>query len=99
MLDLAYVRENLDTVRAVLDARGLPIDILDRFGELDSERRRVIGETDHINQQRNAASKEIGVLMQAGNREEAELKKAEVTELKVKQTELEMRREELGARS
>ena len=38
------------------------------FAELDAERRRVIGEADRINQQRNAASKEIGALMQAGKK-------------------------------
>jgi len=78
MLDLNYVRENIDAVRAALDARRFPTDLLNRFDQIDSERRRVIGEADTINQQRNVASKEIGSLMQAGKRDEAEAKKAEV---------------------
>jgi seryl-tRNA synthetase len=94
MLDLHYVRENLDAVRRALAARNFPVDILDRFVEIDAERRQVIGEADAINQQRNAASKEIGALMQSGKRDEAEEKKAEVAGLKEKQADLETRRDE-----
>jgi seryl-tRNA synthetase len=94
MLDLHYVRENLDAVRQALNARNFPADILDRFAEIDDERRQVIGEADAINQQRNAASKEIGALMQSGKRDEAEAKKAEVAGLKEKQADLERRRDE-----
>ena len=94
MLDLAYVRENLETVRQALQNRGFPDDILDRFAEIDRERRRVIGEADEINQKRNAASKEIGSLIQAGRRDEAESKKAEVAGLKEEQARLEDARDD-----
>lgn len=97
MLDLTFVRENLDAVRAALANRNFPADALDRFVELDAERRRVIGEADRINQLRNAASKEIGALMQAGKREEAESKKAEVAGLKEQQAELEKARDAADA--
>ena len=66
MLDLNFVRDNLDLVRQAYANRNFPTDALDRFVELDAERRRVIGEADRINQLRNAASKEIGGLMQVG---------------------------------
>ena len=94
MLDLNFVRENLDKVREALKSRGFPEDSLDEFAALDVERRRVIGEADKINQIRNAASKEIGSLMQAGKRDEAEAKKADVAGLKDKQTGLEKLRDE-----
>ena len=97
MLDLNFVRENLEKVRGALADRNFPADILDEFVELDTERRRVIGEADGINQQRNASSKEIGALMQAGKRDEAEAKKAEVSGLKERQTELEKQRDEAEA--
>jgi seryl-tRNA synthetase len=97
MLDLHYVRENLDAVRAALKARNFPADTLDTFVEMDAERRQIIGEADAINQQRNAASKEIGSLMQAGKADEAEAKKAEVVGLKDKQAGLEGRRDESEA--
>lgn len=97
MLDLNFVRENLDAVRTALRNRNFPADTLDKFVELDAERRSVIGEADKINQTRNASSKEIGALMQAGNRDEAEAKKAEVAGLKDKQSVLECRRDEAEA--
>src|SRR5215204_65335 len=97
MLDLNFVRENLDVVRAGLANRNFPADALDRFVELDAERRRVIGEADRINQLRNAASKEIGGLMQAGKRDEADAKKAEVEGLKDQQAELEKARDAADA--
>ncbi len=93
MLDLNYVRENLGAVRDALKNRNFPVETLDQFVELDMERRRVIGEADKINQTRNAASKEIGALMQAGNTTQAEAKKAEITGLKEKQSELERERD------
>jgi len=97
MLDLNYVRENLDAVRAVLANRNFPPDALDEFAKLDAERRRVIGEGDKINQLRNASSKEIGALMQAGKKDEAEAKKAEISGLKEKQSDLGRQRDEAEA--
>ena len=97
MLDLNYVRENLDAVRGSLRNRNFPADSLDEFVELDAERRRVINEADGINQQRNAASKEIGSLMQSGKKDDAEAKKAEVAGLKNRQSELEKQRDEADA--
>lgn len=94
MLDLNFVRENLDAVKTALKNRNFPADSLEKFVELDTERRRVIGEADKINQTRNAASREIGALMQSGKRDEAEAKKAEIADLKSKQTEFEARRDE-----
>lgn len=94
MLDLNFVRENLDIVRKALANRNFPAETLDKFVELDAERRRVIGEADGINQKRNASSKEIGALMQAGKRDEAEAMKAEVAGLKEQQADLEKRRDE-----
>lgn len=97
MLDLTYVRENLDAVKAALANRSFPLDTLDRFAELDAERRSTISESDAINQARNAASKEIGDLLKVGKKDEAETKKAEVAGLKEKQSDLDKRRDEADA--
>lgn len=97
MLDLNFVRENLEDVRQAFANRNFPADGLDRFVEIDAERRRVIGEADRINHLRNAASKEIGGLMQAGKRDEAEARKSEVAGLKDQQAELEKARDAADA--
>lgn len=97
MLDLNYVRENLEAVRQSLLNRNFPADALDEFKSLDQERRRLISESDSINQQRNTASKEIGELMKTGDRQAADAKKAEVSGLKDKQAELDAKRDEAEA--
>jgi len=93
MLDLNFVRDNLDSVRQALRNRNFPDESLENFIELDERRRRVIGEADSLNGQRNAATKEIGSLIQAGNQADAEAKKSEVAKIKHKQAELEAERE------
>lgn len=88
MLDLNYVRENLDKVRAALEARGADTRALDDFAQADEERRRTIAESDQLNAQRNASSREIGGLMKEGKKEEAEARRAEVSGLKDRIAEL-----------
>jgi len=93
MLDLNYLRENLDKVRAALAARGATSEALDHFSEADAERRRIIAESDQLNATRNAASREIGALMKDGKRDEAEARRTEVTELKDRIAELDQARD------
>jgi seryl-tRNA synthetase len=95
MLDLHFVRENLEKVREAFEKRHFETDALDVFVELDKERREVIGESDQVNQQRNTSSREIGALMQSGKRDEAEEKKKEVAGLKQRQQDLERKRSEV----
>ncbi len=94
MLDLHFVRENLDAVKTALQNRNFSTASLETFSALDETRRRVISETDALNQTRNSSSKEIGALMQAGKTDEANRKKAEVAGLKDRQTALENQRDE-----
>src|SRR6266576_999466 len=93
MLDLNYVRENLDAVRAALEKRGTPGATLEDFARADEERRRVISESDRLNAERNAASREIGALMKDGKREEAEGRRKAVGELKDRIAELDGKRD------
>ena len=92
MLDLNYVRENLDRVRAALAARGMPATALDDFAQADAERRRVIAESDQLNAERNSSSREIGALMKEGKREEADGRRKAVGELKDRIAELDQKR-------
>jgi seryl-tRNA synthetase len=98
MLDLNYVRSNLERVRAALEARGFPVATLDDFAALDAERRRAIAESDALNARRNASSREIGALMKEGRKEEAESRRREVAELKERMAEFDRARDEAERR-
>jgi len=98
MLDLNYVRENLESVRAALEKRSMPVTSLDDFTKADAERRRLIGESDQLNAERNAASREIGALMKDGQREAANARRKAVNELKDRIAELGQKREQAEAR-
>jgi seryl-tRNA synthetase len=98
MLDLNFVRENHERVRAALEARNFPTAALEDFTAADELRRRVIAESDKLNGERNTASREIGALMKEGKREEAEARRGAVGQLKERIAELDRAREEAEAR-
>jgi len=98
MLDLNYVRENLDRVGGALAARDMPATALDDFAQADAERRRVIAESDALNAERNTASRVIGALMKEGRREEAEVQRKQVGSLKDRIAELDQQRTQTEAR-
>lgn len=77
MLDIKYVRENLDAVAEAMKNRNAKWDS-ERFAALDEERRAAIAEEESLQAERNAASKAIGELMKQGNKEEAEAAKEQV---------------------
>ena len=96
MLDARLVRENSDAIRAAMANRNSRWDI-DAFLALDEERRRLIGEVEGLQAQRNESSKAIGVLMQAGKRDEAEAAKEEVRRVSDRITALDAEREVVEA--
>jgi seryl-tRNA synthetase len=61
MLARDYLREHADQYREALKNRRASVD-LDRFVELDAERRRSIAQVEQLKAQRNAASQEIATL-------------------------------------
>ena len=65
MLDLKFVRENPDVVAAALKKRRSGIS-LDSFLSLDEERRSLLINVEERKARRNAESKEVGRLKQAG---------------------------------
>ncbi|MDZ4166622.1 MAG: serine--tRNA ligase, partial [Coriobacteriia bacterium] len=77
MLDARYLRDNLDAVRTALGCRAAGWDF-ERFLALDDERRRLIGEVEGRQALRNEASRRIGEMMKAGEREAAETVKTDV---------------------
>ena len=68
MLDIKFVRDNVDLVRKKTLERGLDID-LGIFTELDLKRRDILREVEVLRNERNTVSKEIGTLKK--NKEDA----------------------------
>jgi seryl-tRNA synthetase len=61
MLSREYLREHADAYRLALKNRGASVD-LERFLDLDAERRRTIAQVEALKAQRNAATQEIANL-------------------------------------
>src|SRR5262249_43027241 len=81
MLDSSVVRNTFEVVAIKLAQRGFPTALLLRFHDLDERRRALIRKRDDLNARRNAESQEIGKLMKAGQKEEAESRRAAVRQL------------------
>ncbi|HUQ50193.1 MAG TPA: serine--tRNA ligase [Terriglobales bacterium] len=72
MLELAFVRENLELIGEKLRQRGMDADeVLGKFKDVDTRRRHVITEVETLKAQRNLASQEVAALKKAGKNEEA----------------------------
>ena len=95
MLQVSYIRQNKQAVLERLGIKNFAQPrLVDEVIVLDDERKRLQAEFDNTQAKVNSASKEIGNLMKAGKKEEAELLKAEVAKLK---TELDPLKEQMAA--
>lgn len=65
MLDIKILREDLETVTHMLQARNSDLD-LSSFTELDQKRRALIVESDQLKHERKTTSKQIGQLIREG---------------------------------
>ena len=81
MHDMNFVRANLDVVCVKLAQRNFAVAALEHFSVLDERRRSLIRDGDDLKATRNNESQEIGKLMKAGQREEAEKRGAAVRQL------------------
>ena len=95
MLDIKFVRENPDFVDKACESRQNAHWDREKFFELDEERRSVIAEVESLQAERNAVSKQIGLLMREGKKEEAEAAKEQVAANKDRIAELDQRRGEV----
>src|ERR1700761_880262 len=83
MLQVAFIRQNVDFVKERLAVRNFrETGLVDDIVRLDDRRRKLQLEADTTQSKINAFSKEIGMLMAKGQKDEAEAKKGEVTSLK-----------------
>ena len=81
MLDIQLLRNDIQTAAQRLAQRGFALDT-DRFGELEGRRKQLQIRSEELQAQRNSLSKQIGVLMGQGKKDEAEAAKAQVAQLK-----------------
>jgi len=65
MLDLKFVRANLDVVAKACQVRGVEVD-LEAFTRLDESRRSLLAEGEELKRQRNTMSQEVGRLKKEG---------------------------------
>src|SRR6266496_20799 len=85
MLQLQILRQDTQKVKERLAIKNFTeLNLVDTIISLDDDRKRLQLEFDNNQAKVNSASKEIGQLMGKGKKEEAEIKKQEVTELKTK---------------
>ncbi|WP_263408353.1 serine--tRNA ligase [Terriglobus tenax] len=97
MLDLAFVRANLDLVKAKLRLRGMdPEAALGDFTVLDAERRTAITEAENLKAERNKLSAEVGNIKRSGGNADAIME--QVRGLKERGEALEAKATELDAK-
>jgi seryl-tRNA synthetase len=78
MLDLTFIRQNLNFVRQKMQERGASVP-LDEFEQLDTERRKLIMETENLKHLRNKTNDEITALKK--RKEDASAKIAEMKDV------------------
>ena len=80
MIDINLIRTNPDLVRANIQRKfqDHKLPLVDKALELDAKRRALISEGDALRSARNTLSKQVGMLMKAGDKDGAEKVKAQV---------------------
>ena len=97
MLDIRFVRENLDLVKTSTESQHNTFDA-EEFAALDEARRAAITAEEALQAERNATSKEIGALMGQGKTDEAEAKKDRVRAINEELDSASAKREEVDAK-
>ncbi|MFI3236417.1 MAG: serine--tRNA ligase [Lachnospiraceae bacterium] len=98
MIDIKFLRENPEVVKENIKKKfqDSKLALVDEVIVLDEEKRKAQAEADSIRANKNKIAKEIGMLMGQGKKEEAELKKAEVSASAKRLAELEVLEKELA---
>ena len=98
MIDLKFLRENPEVVKENIRKKfqDQKLPLVDEVIELDAKSRAAQAEADELRANRNKLSKQIGMLMGQGKKEEAEKVKAEVAADAERLAELEAQEKELS---
>ena len=99
MIDINLIRKNPDLVRENIKKKfqDQKLPLVDEVIALDKANREAMQKADSLRNQRKVLSKEIGGLMKAGKKEEAEATKAKVAELADELANLEVLEEKYAA--
>ncbi|MCH5170022.1 MAG: serine--tRNA ligase [Oscillospiraceae bacterium] len=99
MLDIKFLRSNPDIVKENIRKKFQfeKIELVDKVIELDKEYRDAKNRGDELRGQRNAISKQIGMFMAKGQKDDAENAKQQVKDINTELEELEVRETELEA--
>ncbi|MCD7820191.1 MAG: serine--tRNA ligase [Lachnospiraceae bacterium] len=100
MLDIKFVRENPEIVKQNIRNKfqDEKLELVDKVLELDQKNRDIKHEVEALRANRNKISKQIGVLMGQGKKEEAEEIKKQVTENSQRMAELDGQEKEVEAK-
>ncbi len=83
MLPIKYILENRDEVIERLKVKNIDAtETIDKIIELNDKRRKTQAESDNLQAELNRISKEIGLLVKNGQKEQAELQKQRTNQLK-----------------
>ena len=98
MIDIRMLRAEPDRVRENIRKKFQEdkLPLVDELIALDERHRGAIAKSDELRNRRNVISKEIGVLMAKGQKDEAEQKKREVTDMAAEMQRLDGLRDELA---
>lgn len=72
MLELRFIRENIELVREKTTLRGIDPVLIDRFSETDSRRLAILGEVENLKNRRNTVSRDIAEFKKNGDSDRAE---------------------------
>ena len=98
MLDIKYLRQNIEFVRKKMDERGQKIDF-DRFLALDAKRRDILQSVETLRNERNSVSNQVGELKKKKADASALIEKMSEVSAKIKEYDESLRviEEELNA--
>lgn len=86
MLDLKFVRNNLDLITQMLHHRGYDLD-LSRFRILDEKRRSILSDLEQLRYKRNTVSDQIAAMKQKGEDASSRISEMRTVSQKIKELE------------
>ena len=90
MLDLKFIRENIDLVRSGAESKGITIS-LDEIFILDDKRRALIQECDTLKAKRNIVSAQVGTIKKQGGDASAVIAEMESVKNRIQEIDPEIR--------